>query len=107
MKPTKELLGARIKELRKAKGLSQKELAEHIGIEPQHMNRLEVGRSYPTFDRLERIAAILNVPLQDFFEFMHHQGDEQLLSEIIGMVKSLDNEQQKFVFRMLKMLKNL
>ncbi|MFZ3122593.1 MAG: helix-turn-helix transcriptional regulator [Thermodesulfovibrionales bacterium] len=32
MKTTKELLGARIKELRKAKGLSQEELSEKVGM---------------------------------------------------------------------------
>lgn len=107
MKPTKELLGARIKELRKARELSQKELAELIGIEPQHMNRLEVGKSYPSLDRLERIAKVLNVPLRDFFDFMHLQGAEQRLFAIVEMVKGLSVEQQKFVYRMLKMLKEM
>ena len=32
---------------------------------------LEVGKNYPTIDRLEKIAEALNVPLMDFFDFMH------------------------------------
>ena len=71
MKSTKELLGARIKELRKACKFSQEELAEMIGVEPQHMSRVESGRSYPSLDRLEKISMALNVPRKDFFEFTH------------------------------------
>ena len=56
MKTTKELLGARIKELRKAKGLSQDELSEKINIDPKHLSRIEVGKSYPSLDTLEKTA---------------------------------------------------
>ena len=63
MKTTKELLVARVKELRKARGLSQEQLAEMIEIEPKHVSRIEVVKSYPTLDRLERIAKALDVPM--------------------------------------------
>ena len=105
MKTTKELLGARIKELRKSRGLSQEELAEKIGVEPQHMSRLEIGKSYPSLDRLEKIAIALDVPLKDFFEFMHLEDADDRLESIQEMTKGLGEEQQRFVYRMLKALK--
>ena len=107
MKSTRELLGARIKELRKACKLSQEELAEIIGVEPQHMSRIESGRSYPSIDRLERISMALQVPLKDFFEFMHLE-DASERSENIGVIaKNLSEERQRFVFRMLKALQEM
>ena len=104
MKTTKELLGARIKELRKAKGLSQEELAEKIGVEPQHMSRLEIGKSYPSLDRLEKIAIALDRQLKDFFEFSHLDDTPERLESIEEMAKSLNEDKQKFVHRMLQAL---
>lgn len=104
MKSTKELLGARIKELRKANKFSQEELAELIGVEPQHMSRIESGRSYPSLDRLEKISIALSVPLKDFFEFMHLEDTGDRLENIEVLAKDLSEEQQRFVYRMLKAL---
>jgi transcriptional regulator with XRE-family HTH domain len=107
MKSTKELLGARIKELRKACKFSQEELAEMIGVEPQHMSRVESGRSYPSLDRLEKISTALNVPLKDFFEFMHLEDAAERLENIDNLAKDLSEERQRFVYRMIKSLKEM
>jgi len=56
MRTTKKLLGERIKELRKAKKLSQDKLSEQIGIDPKHLSRIEVGNSYSSLSTLEKIA---------------------------------------------------
>lgn len=68
---TRELLGARIKELRKTKGLTQDQLSEVIDIDAKHLSRIEVGRSYPSLDLLEKTAVALHVDLKDFFEYEH------------------------------------
>jgi transcriptional regulator with XRE-family HTH domain len=107
MKSTKELLGARIKELRKAGKLSQEELAELIGVEPQHMSRIESGRSYPSLDRLEKVSLALKVPLKDFFEFMHLEDAAERSENIDTLAKELSEEQQRFVYRMLTSLKEM
>jgi len=107
MKSTKELLGARIKELRKSRKLSQEELAELIGVEPQHMSRIESGRSYPSLDRLEKISIALRVPLKDFFEFMHLEDVIERLENIDGLAKELSEEQQRVLYRMVKALQEL
>lgn len=107
MKSTKELLGARIKELRKSRKLSQEELAELIGVEPQHMSRIESGRSYPSLDRLEKISIALKVPLKDFFEFMHLEDVIERLDNIDGLAKDLSEEQQRFLYRIVKALQDL
>ena len=107
MKSTKELLGARIKELRKTCKLSQEELAELIGVEPQHMSRIESGRSYPSLDRLEKISTALKVPLKDFFEFMQLEDAAERLESIEALAKELTDDRQRFAYRMLKSLKEM
>jgi transcriptional regulator with XRE-family HTH domain len=68
METKKELLGARLRELRKAKGLTQDKLAELVDIEQKHVSRIELGKSYPTIDRLERLADALSVSVAVFFD---------------------------------------
>jgi transcriptional regulator with XRE-family HTH domain len=89
MDTTKRLLGARIKELRKLRGLSQEKLAEIINIDPKHLSRIEVGRSFPSMDTLEGIAKALKVELKEFFAFEHHIKDSK---ELIGNINRLFKE---------------
>ena len=71
MKSTKSLLGARIKELRKSRSMSQEQLAGKIEVDPKHLSRIEVGRGYPSLDALENIAGVLSVDMKELFEFQH------------------------------------
>lgn len=56
-----------IKELRQKKGLSQKEFAQLIKIDPSNLCKIEKGNHTPTLPVLERIANGLNVPVKIFF----------------------------------------
>lgn len=102
MKTTKELLGARIKELRRVRGFSQERLAELIEVEPSHMSRIEGGKSYPSLDRLERIAESLGAPMKTFFEFGHLEATEERVSDISGMVKEMGEERQQLIYKIVK-----
>src|SRR6266508_2508846 len=56
-------LGARIRALREARGLSQTELAKRMGTSQPAIARLEAGRVTPGLDTLDRVADALNVEL--------------------------------------------
>ncbi|MBJ6751351.1 helix-turn-helix domain-containing protein [Geomonas anaerohicana] len=71
MNSTKELLGLRIRELRKTRELSQDQLSEKIGIDAKHLSRIELGKSFPYMETLEGIAEALDVEIKDLFEFHH------------------------------------
>ena len=83
---TKELLGARIKELRKGKGLSQEKLSEEVHIDPKHLSRIEVGNSYPSLDTLDNIAQALDLEIKDFFEFAHVVRGRELKTSIKKLI---------------------
>lgn len=103
MKTTKELLGARIKELRKVKGLSQEELSEKVGIDSKHLSRIEVGKSYPSLDTLERIANALNAELKDFFEFSPETRNPKELKKLIGgMLKDSDEDKLRLLAKLVR-----
>jgi transcriptional regulator with XRE-family HTH domain len=58
-------VGNKIKEKRKAAGLSQQELEKKSGLPQSHISRLENGQHSPSFASLEKIARALGIPVSD------------------------------------------
>jgi len=58
-------LGARIRATRKAAGLTQAELAEAVGVEPESINRIENAKLNPSRDTLQKVGKALGVKLGD------------------------------------------
>lgn len=102
MKSATEMLGARIRELRKAKGLTQEILAETLGIDQKHMSKIELGKSYPSLDRLAMIAEKLKVPLPSLFEFNHMNDTDKLGKQLEKMFKQLDERDQRRIYKIMK-----
>ena len=50
-------IGAQIKRMRKAKGMTQEQLAEKTGVGITHISHIETGRSVPS---LEMIIGFIN-----------------------------------------------
>lgn len=61
-------LGLRLKELRSKRGLSQKELAEFVGVTPSTISQIETDLIYPSLPALFRIAEALSVQVSAFFQ---------------------------------------
>ena len=58
-----EQAGNLIKEARKSKGLTQKELGEKLGIGESRVSKYESGKENPTLATLQKIADALGVDL--------------------------------------------
>lgn len=61
-------LGKRIVAGRKAKNMSQEQLAADSGIDRSHMGFIEQGRRKPTLTTLHKIATSLNMTLEQLFK---------------------------------------
>ena len=58
--------GARIKELRKARGITVTEISEYMGFsEPQAVYKWQRGESLPTVDNLFALSRILRTSMED------------------------------------------
>lgn len=57
-----------IKETRKAKGLTQKELGEKLGISESTFNRYENGTANLSLETIEKVAHVLGVKPKLVFE---------------------------------------
>lgn len=60
-------MDCRIKELRKAAGMTQMELAEEVGVVQSTVAMWETGGAYPETVRLPRIAEVLQCSIDDLF----------------------------------------
>lgn len=59
--------GLRIRYLRKKKGLSLQQMADHIGRSVGFISQIERGISTPGSDDIEAIAGLLNIDVQSLF----------------------------------------
>jgi len=62
-----EINPTRFKELRTARGLSIRKLAEEAGVSTETVYSLEHGRRQPSVRTLGKIARALGVEAKDFF----------------------------------------
>jgi transcriptional regulator with XRE-family HTH domain len=61
-------IGIRVKEIRKARGLSQEALAELTGRSVDAISLLERGKIIPGIDTLDALSKGLGVPLSDLVD---------------------------------------
>lgn len=71
------IVGANVRRLRKAKGLSQETLAGDAGIAMRHLGRIERGEGNPTVAVLARLAEVLGVHPTDFYAHEENKGGDR------------------------------
>ena len=49
---TKELLGLKVKEIRRMRKITQEKLSEIIGVDNGYISKLEVGQNFPSIGTL-------------------------------------------------------
>jgi putative molybdopterin biosynthesis protein len=76
MGPAKEFVISRLRAARKAKGLSQAELAERVGVKRQAIYDMESGRYLPGTAVALRLARILGCRVEDLFS-VEEPGEEK------------------------------
>ena len=63
----KQIIGQRIKQLRKKQNLTQQQLGDLVGIDRQYMCRIENGKINMTLNKLDKIIEALNCTPSEFF----------------------------------------
>lgn len=73
------MLHENIKMLMKNKGITSKELAQKVKVSPTHISYIINNKRVPSIDLLEKIAAVLEVSVNDFFD--DDISEEKFISE--------------------------
>lgn len=100
----KELFGKKVKELRIKNNLSQEELAEQIGIAERNLSKIECGKSFIRAEKLAKLSEILNVKLNNLFDFDYYKDLDKIREQLISDIKS-DNENLRLLYRLYTVLK--
>ena len=97
-----------LKKWRKARGISQKKLAEQCGTGHSYIRQLESGVGHPSFAMLEKIANALQIePYQLFYDSSAEPGQSarakymesvqaKLLAAVSGDIQSSFDELGKY-----------
>ncbi len=61
-----QLIGGRLKEIRKMKGFTQEDVADKLGISFQQVQKYENGKNRISFSRLYELSKFMKTPLESF-----------------------------------------
>ncbi|WP_349677723.1 MULTISPECIES: helix-turn-helix transcriptional regulator [unclassified Flavobacterium] len=73
------ILGHKIKKLRELKDLTQEYMAQELGLNQSAYSKIESGASDVSFSKLEKIATVLGLKLEDILSF-----NEQLVFNVMN-----------------------
>ena len=103
--PTKirqvQLVGRKIRQLRKQRGLTQTDLAGRIGIQQSDLSRMEKGEYRVSLDSLFRILGEFGMGIGEFFDGMAEEsfntGDVGLVRQFNDLLPKAQQEVQEFI----------
>lgn len=73
-------IGNQIKNFRKAKKLTQEQLAEYLGVTSQAVSKWETGVSAPDIDMLPRLAIFFHTSVDELLDYHQQQIDQRSTS---------------------------
>ncbi len=106
MSNQKELLGKRIKELRKQKGYTQDYLAEKLKIEPRQLSKLETGKHYPSFETIIALLETFDITFEELISFEHLNSANDIRKTLLKDIENIDDSKIQSVYKILRVLIN-
>ncbi len=91
----------RLAELRKKKKLSQKALAEQIGLSKIQAHRYETGTSQPTLEVIKKLAVALGVSADHLLFDADERGPDDELKLQFEALSRFSSEEKRFVKEVL------
>jgi len=101
MDSTRVLLGKKIRELRKKNGWTQEYLSEIVGINSKSILRIEAGKTFPTYQNLEKFAEIFGIEVADLFNNRSLADVDYLKKFIYDNIENLDDNKIRSLYNFL------
>lgn len=95
-------VAAQVREIRRARHLSQRQLASRMQVPRTYISKIENGKAIPTLGSLERLAAALEVDVSKLVRDSRSRRDEEVatifadpfLAEVAELLVRLDSLQR-------------
>jgi len=97
-------LSEKVKRLRKERELTQKELADKLGVNSSHLSRLEKGKYQPSTEMLKKFAEFFGVTTDYLLsdeEIPEINIKNKSLAERVKLIDSLDEEDQNALIHII------
>lgn len=106
MSDLQKLFGRELRAARRARGLTQAELAERIERSLDMVGRLERGEISPSFETIERVMRVLDVPAATLFGGEDALGAPRSghLAKLVAKARQLDDSALSLAIRLLDAL---
>jgi transcriptional regulator with XRE-family HTH domain len=99
-------IGENIRKFRKARGMTQEQLAEASELSAYFVGSIERGQATVSVRSLEQVARALHVELRDLFVFAEdHAGREELQVEINEYVRAASIEELRALVAVCRMIR--
>ncbi|MDQ0914656.1 helix-turn-helix domain-containing protein [Paenibacillus sp. V4I5] len=94
-----KIVGARVRDIRKDRGLTQEQLAEVSGFHFTYVGAVERGEKNITLLNLEKMAEALNTEVQELFRYaeldLGQTSKQRDLQEVLNLLMRQSNEEIK------------
>lgn len=88
-------IGNKIKELRKAKGITQEELANSIGISFQAISKWENNIALPDITLTPKLASYFGVSMDELFDFDLQKNKDEIMKIVYEAAEFRETDPQK------------
>lgn len=96
--PSKDI-GQEIARLRKEKNMTQLQLADLMNVTDKAVSKWERGLSYPSFKTIQKLAEVLEVPLEDFIDI---ESEDNMKKEDLAVNENL-KQVTKVIFKAISL----
>jgi transcriptional regulator with XRE-family HTH domain len=100
----KKFFGARLKEIRKSKGLTQEKMSEITGIELSNYSKIETGRVSPSLSSLQKIIEFAEIEPNELFNYTHLDTEQNLDNKIKAMYETFSLKQKRQLYKIMRSL---
>lgn len=96
------LLGKKIAKLRNQRNMTQETLAEMVERSPNHISKLELATSNPSFELLVKIAKALNVEMHELFMFDEIMEQKNAKEELEKLINSENESTVNLIYKIYR-----
>ena len=99
-----KIIGRRIQEIRKQKGLTQEQMAERVNISPHYLSALERGVYNIKLDLLVDILNVLNCSADEVFQDVVDSSSKIKASQLSEKLKGLPLQEQRKILEVVDIM---